>query len=93
MKRISFVLSLFLILPCLAGCGRMSDEPCDWCGKSPSVAYATASEYGDAHVCKECSSTCMLCGNKKATKHYENLLGGVVFVCNDCYDEVSSYSD
>lgn len=30
---------------------------------------------------------CIWC-NKKATKHYENALGMIVFVCNDCYKEV-----
>lgn len=34
----------------------------------------------------------MLCDEKKATKHYENLLGGIVFVCDDCYKEVEEYS-
>lgn len=26
----------------------------------------------------------------KATKHYENMLGMVVFVCDDCYKEVKN---
>ena len=27
----------------------------------------------------------MICGDEKATNHYESLLG-IVFVCNDCYE-------
>ena len=41
-----------------------------------------------AYVCKECSKECMIC-HKKATKHYENLIGTIVFVCDDCYKEVT----
>ncbi|MEM0529234.1 hypothetical protein WGC32_02695 [Zongyangia sp. HA2173] len=64
-------------------CSSTVDVPCDWCGKTPSVAYQT-SDGSDAYVCKDCSKVCALCG-EKATKHYENLLGMVIFVCNDCY--------
>lgn len=65
----------------------ISKEPCDWCGKSPSVAYEK-NDGSDAYVCKECSEHCAWCG-EKAKKHYENLLGLVVFVCNDCYEGLS----
>lgn len=63
------------------------DEPCDWCGDSPSVAYKM-SDGSYSYVCKECSEKCAWCG-EKATKHYENLAGMMVFVCNDCYSEIS----
>lgn len=67
------------------------DEPCDWCGNSPSVAYEL-SDGSYSYVCKECSKSCVLCGNK-ATTHYENLAGMMVFVCNDCYEELQQYSN
>lgn len=67
------------------------DEPCDWCGNSPSVAYKL-SDGSYSYVCKECSKYCALCGDK-ATKHYENMLGVMVFVCDDCYDEVQQYNN
>lgn len=63
------------------------DEPCDWCGDSPSVAYKV-SDGSYSYVCKECSKECAWCGDK-ATKHYENLMGRMVFVCNDCYQEIA----
>lgn len=50
------------------------------------MEYKT-SDGSKAYVCKDCSKECALCG-KKATKHYENMLGMVVFVCDDCYKEV-----
>lgn len=62
------------------------DEPCDWCGDSPSIAYEL-SDGSYSYVCKECSQNCALCG-EKATKHYENMLGMIVFVCGDCYEEL-----
>lgn len=86
MKRLISVLCVSIVFLCLAGCTHTVDEPCDWCGNSPSVVYKT-SDGSDAYVCKECSKVCMYCG-KKATKHYENLAGMITFVCDDCYDGV-----
>lgn len=67
----------------------ISNEPCDWCGNTPSVSYSM-SNGSKAYVCKKCSKECMFCGNN-ATKHYENLLGTVAFVCDDCYDKISEH--
>lgn len=63
------------------------DEPCDWCGNRPSVAYEM-SDGSYSYVCKECGKECAWCGDK-ATKHYENLAGMMVFVCDDCYEEIA----
>ncbi len=68
----------------------IADEPCDWCGDRPSIAYET-SDGSTSYVCKDCSSECALCGDK-ASRHYENLLGMIVFVCDDCYEEVQEYN-
>ena len=65
----------------------LANEPCDYCNRSPSMAFET-SDGSMAYVCKECSKECMIC-HKKATKHYENLIGTIVFVCDDCYKEVT----
>ena len=62
------------------------NEPCDWCGKKPSVAYKM-NDGSYSYVCKDCSKECAWCG-KKATKHYENLAGMMTFVCNDCYKQI-----
>lgn len=71
---------------CLAGCSTTVDKPCDWCEKSPSVEY-TNSDGEPSYVCKKCSSVCMICGDKKPTKKGQNLLGMVMFVCDDCYED------
>lgn len=63
------------------------DEPCDWCGKKPSVAYKMK-DGSYSYVCKDCSKKCAWCGDK-ATKHYENGLSMMVFVCDDCYEEIN----
>lgn len=67
--------------------GATVDEPCDWCGNRPSVAYEM-SDGSYSYVCDDCSKECAWCGNK-ATKRYENLAGMMVFVCDDCYEEVA----
>ncbi len=72
----------------LAGCSKTVDEPCDWCGGSPSIEYDTS--VGVAYVCEECSSNCFFC-DKKATTHYENMMGGVNFVCQDCFEGAQSW--
>ena len=81
-------LALIMAMLCFsaAGCSSTVDEPCMYCGHSPSKEYEK-SDGSYAYVCEDCSSTCMLCGDK-ATKYYESLLG-VVFVCDDCYSGVT----
>lgn len=63
------------------------EEPCDWCGNRPSVAYKM-SDGSYSYVCKDCSKKCAWCGDK-AVRHYENAAGMMVFVCNDCYEEIA----
>ena len=85
MKRFGCLLmSAVLALSMLTACVPTVDEPCAYCNNRPSKEY----EKRDGslfYVCEECSSKCMLCGDEKAEKHYESLLG-IVFVCDDCYE-------
>lgn len=80
-----FAFSCFMITVIASGCGSVADEPCDWFGKSPSVAYKI-SDVSKSYVCKDCSKNCAICG-KKATKHSENMLGMVIFRCDECYQD------
>lgn len=85
--RMKMVVMIVVIMSvCLSGCSATVDKPCDWCSKSPSVEYEN-SDGDKSYVCKECSSVCMICGEKKAERKAENLLGMVMFVCEDCYEE------
>lgn len=84
-KRILMVLMVIGLVCGLTGCATTVDEPCAWCNSSPSKVYELSSGK-EMYVCEDCSSTCAYCSGT-ATKHYESLLG-IVFVCNDCYEEV-----
>ena len=78
------VVAVIILVFAISRFTSLVDEPCDWCGNSPSVAYKM-SDNSYSYVCRDCSKVCALCG-EKATKHYENLLGMMVFVCDDFYD-------
>lgn len=89
-KAKKIIIAVALVIVVVIGMFSFSsavNEPCDWCGHSPSVKYKT-SDGELAYVCKDCSKECTWCG-AKATKHYENLFGMIVFVCNDCYEEAA----
>lgn len=79
----SMLLAIILALCALTGCSGTVDEPCMYCGNSPSKEYKKQ-DGTPVYVCEKCSSECMICGEKKATKHYESLMG-IVFACDDCY--------
>lgn len=63
-----------------------SNNPCDWCGDSPSKVFKT-NDGGKAYVCSDCRKECTLCGDR-ASKYYENYFDMIVFVCKDCYKEM-----
>ena len=81
---VAAALIIYLIMP------HTVKVPCDYCSRIPSVAYKTQ-DGTYAHVCRECSKYCMLCGRNKATESYENYFGTIVFACKDCYKEISKY--
>ena len=91
-KRSSLVMwACGILLVCGLGFGvsqlfRISMEPCDWCGRTPTLSYQLSSG-GYAYICKNCRTHCMLCG-RRATRHHENLLGTMVFLCSDCDREL-----
>lgn len=78
------ILAAAMVLVLFAGC---SNEPCNYCGETPTKGYKNKSADRTEYYCSECSSECGWCG-EKATKHYESALGVIVFVCKDCYKEI-----
>ena len=89
-KLKKIVVSMIAVVAIVVGIisfSSVSNEPCDWCGDSPSKAFKTNSG-GKAYVCSDCRKECTWCGDK-ATKHYENYFEMIVFVCNDCYKDLS----
>lgn len=93
MKSRILVLMVFMVaMFSFAACGKFdSNVPCDWCGDTPTKTYVAKNpsvageEY---HICKKDTETCMNCGNNKATKHYESLLGFPMSTCDDCYNYI-----
>ena len=89
-------LLLLLLVVCIGAIGiifvssssKTVDEPCDWCNNSPSRKYKTSS--GVSYVCKECSEECFYCNND-ATTHYENMMGMIVFACDECSDQAMGW--
>ena len=81
------VVAVCIIILCYILIPHTVNEPCDHCNRRPSVAFDT-SDGSKAYVCLECMKTCMHCGRRRPTHHYENMLGTIIFVCDDCYKEV-----
>lgn len=89
MKKLAAVLLMSLLsVSILTGCSSTVNEPCVFCGNSPSKEYKK-SDGSVVCICEECSSTCMICGEAKATKKYESPLA-YAFVCDDCYELVKA---
>ena len=68
----------------VSGCQRVVFTKCDWCGRRPSVEYITSTGR-IAHVCKECSETCVLCQKNPSVVHYTDNIDAEIFLCENCY--------
>ena len=85
-KKIIAIVATLVVIIGLFAFPSVTNEPCDWCGDSPSFKYRVSG--GEkAYVCGDCREECSFCGDK-AKKHYESSSGMIVFVCKDCYKEV-----
>ena len=84
--KLGVAISLMAAALMLSSCA-MSNEPCEYCGETPTKGYKTSND-DKFYVCSDCSSECAFCGDK-ATKHYTNLLGMEMFACKDCYESIS----
>lgn len=80
------LVKLLIVVSMLTACSSAVDEPCMYCHQSPSKEYKK-NDGTLVYVCEDCSSVCMICGDNKATKQYESLLG-IMFVCDDCFEAV-----
>lgn len=89
-KSKKIIVSIVAVIAVIVGIfsfSSFSNEPCDWCGNTPSKAFKTHS--GEkSYVCSDCRKECAWCGDR-ATKHYENYLEMIVFVCSDCYEDIA----
>lgn len=90
MKRaVSFLVAIGMVIAILAGCGYSSDRQCTYCHAVPTKKFTTVTET-PCYVCKRCSTTCFFC-DEPSSKHYTNGFDEEVFVCDECYDELSEY--
>ena len=90
------VCAVFLVMS--TGCSAVSsitggeytsDEPCAWCGETPTKEFETSNGTA-SYVCEEHTHECSVCGKKsdKELKHYTNLVDVERFVCDECYQDV-----
>ncbi len=91
-KQLPFLLATILIIAmCFSACG--SSNPCEKCDGTPTKGYKNASTGEKDYYCAKCSSECMWCQDKKATKHYTNAIGTIMFVCDECYEDLHPSKD
>lgn len=75
-----------IITICFSACGSLN--PCEKCGGTPTKGYKNTSTGEKDYYCEKCTSECMWCQDRKATKHYTNALGTIMFVCDECYENL-----
>lgn len=82
------ILVLAAICTACSDGGYTSREHCDYCGQTPTKAFAT-SDGGTSYICEKHSTTCVACGGKKGkvTRHFTSGLGIEIFVCEKCYED------
>lgn len=89
-KVFFIIMAVYMMIVCSScSVGYLSDEPCAWCGNTPTKQISSENTEVEAkYYCKECVSDCMFC-SETATNHYTNLLELEVFVCGDCYGDAT----
>ena len=67
-----------------------SSGECWYCEDTPTHGYKVSG--GTSYVCKEDSTICMFC-DEKVTKQFENAIGEMTFVCDDCYQDAMDITE
>ena len=83
MKKIliPIITTIIFLLFTACGGGYSSEEPCIWCGRTPTK------EIKDNYYCERCVTTCLFCGDP-ATEEYTNAMGIESFVCVECFEDL-----
>ena len=89
MKRIIRILAVIVIVALMVSLAACSSNPCEDCGDTPTKGYKNEKSGDKEYYCADCSSECNLCYDD-AAKHYTGGMG-IIFICNDCYEELESY--
>lgn len=91
MKRfICIIMMLCLMTIFFAACGA-TNIPCESCNSTPTKPFKNDYTGENEYYCDSCSSDCAFCSNE-ATTHYTSALGVIVFVCDDCKEEIQSFN-
>ena len=86
------ILSICIILVSVFFCGCVSSEPCNNCKKTPTKAYENKSTNENEYYCKDCYSDCEFCKDI-AKNYYTSGFGDIIFVCDDCYQDILEFNE
>ena len=88
MKFKSIIVIALAILLAVSITGCISLQPCDICNHTPSKSFFNQGTGKTEYYCSQCSSRCAWCGGT-ATKSYTGMMDMIIFVCPDCYEEIT----
>lgn len=54
----------------------------------PTKGYENTATGEKEYYCSKCTSECMWCQKREATKHYTSNGGSIMFVCDKCYEDL-----
>lgn len=81
---ISAIIAMCIL--CFTVCG--SSEPCVKCGNTPTKKYENTATREKEYYCSKCTSECMWCQKREATKHCISSGGSIMFICDKCYEDL-----
>ncbi|MBE6774342.1 MAG: zinc-ribbon domain-containing protein [Ruminococcaceae bacterium] len=87
-KLIAIATTVLVVIAVAVSLLVMSKKPCIYCGDDTLKKFKISD--GSVYVCSNCSDDCAFCG-QKAKHYYESVLGPIMFVCDDCCEELSSW--
>lgn len=83
------VLLIALLSVSLCACG--SSEPCESCNETPTKAYENKATNENEYYCNDCASDCEFC-SEVARNYYTSGFEEIVFVCDDCYEDILEFN-
>lgn len=89
-KLLLVIVGLMMTCMVFTSCG--SKEPCESCGQTPTNDYKNEVTGEKEYYCEDCSSDCAFC-SKEADKYYTSGVGLLMFVCDECYDEIEEINN
>lgn len=92
-KHLKYIISIAILgIGVLAVTRYNFIEMCQECGKRPTKSYVNNDSGEKEYYCMDCAADCEFC-SQKATKYYTSGFGTIVFVCNDCYQDILDFNN